>query len=287
MEIWPNFFIVGAAKAGTTSLYNYLREIPEVYMSPEKEPGYFSRGASEDFLVPLILDKKKYLKLFKDVKNEKAIGEASPIYLWNPQSPQLIQEVVPNAQIIIILRDPVERLFSEYLMASQTIESRTFHEAIHHTPKTKYYHHLTKHYLYDGMYSESVKRYLDTFGHKKIKIIIFEEFVKDTKKTITEILKFLNVNASVPDFDQKIHNPYSVPKSTYLKKISGNPSLRKIAFRLIPKPGLETIRKKLLTTNAEKPQMLDEDRKFLREFYSEDVKKLMSLLGRDFPWSVV
>ena len=222
MEIWPNFFIVGAGKAGTTSLYNYLREIPEVYMSPEKEPGYFSRGASEDFLVPLILDKKKYLKLFKDVKNEKAIGEASPIYLWDPQSPQLIQEVVPNAQIIIILRDPVERAFSHYLMASQTIESRTFHDAIHHTPKTKSYHHLTKHYLYDGMYSEYVKRYLDTFGHKKIKIIVFEEFIKDTKKIIIEILKFLNVNASVPDFDQKIHNPYSVPKSTYLKKISGN-----------------------------------------------------------------
>ena len=110
METWPNFFIVGAPKSGTTSLYEYLKQIPQVYMSPVKEPHYFSKSIVPDnhFLKP-IRDKKKYLNLFEGAKNEIAIGEASPTYLADPEAPKLIHELVPNAHIIIILRDPIER----------------------------------------------------------------------------------------------------------------------------------------------------------------------------------
>src|SRR5918998_270191 len=117
-EIWPNFFIVGAQKAATTSLYFYLREIPGVYMSPLKETFYFAPHAVEKAFnaSDVIRDKKEYLRLFEKARGYSAIGEATPIYLWDPDSPKLIHQTVPRARIIMILRDPIERAYSNYLM---------------------------------------------------------------------------------------------------------------------------------------------------------------------------
>jgi len=133
MEKWPNFFIVGPTRAGTTSLWNYLKQVSGVYMSPVKEPAHFNPNTNYTrFSTIPIRDKKKYLELFKDVKDETAIGEASPTYLADPQTPYLIHEVVPDARIIIILRDPVERAFSEYLlMYAIGVLKCSFSELIH------------------------------------------------------------------------------------------------------------------------------------------------------------
>jgi len=115
-ERWPNFFIVGAPKAGTTSLHAYLNNIPGIYMSSVKEPKYFLASDSPKRYFPPIRDKKKYLKLFEKAREEKIIGEASPQYLHDPQTPKLIHQIIPQAKILISLRDPIERLFSGYLM---------------------------------------------------------------------------------------------------------------------------------------------------------------------------
>ena len=118
MDRWPNFFIVGADKAGSSSLYSYLKEIPEIFMSPIKEPNYFSvKTISQNGLLNTIRDKKKYLALFKNVKDEKIFGEASSSYLADPEAPNLIHQVSPRAKILISLRDPAERIFSHYLMS--------------------------------------------------------------------------------------------------------------------------------------------------------------------------
>ena len=116
MEKWPNFFIVGAPRAGTTSLYAYLSQIPGIYMSPVKEPEFFSPNRStNDDLIPIV-NKNDYLTLFKNVKDELLIGEASTCYLEDPDSPKLIYNKVADAYIIILLRDPIERAYSHYLM---------------------------------------------------------------------------------------------------------------------------------------------------------------------------
>ena len=124
MKNWPNFYIVGAPKAGTTSMYEYLKNVPGIYMSAIKEPNYFSINTVPDnhpVLKP-IRDKMKYLSLFDDVTNEKIIGEASPDYLPDPDAPHLIHQVAPHAHIVIILRDPVERAFSDYLRESAELK---------------------------------------------------------------------------------------------------------------------------------------------------------------------
>ena len=91
---WPNFFIVGAGKAGTTSLYEYLKKIPEIYMSPIKEPGYFGTREFKNPDWSKISTENEYLKLFEGVTNEIAIGEASPQYLSDPKTPFLIHDKI-------------------------------------------------------------------------------------------------------------------------------------------------------------------------------------------------
>ena len=121
MEIWPNFFIVGAPRCGTTSLWYYLSQSPEVFMSTKKEPKYFNSYESVRlYFDPPIRDKKKYLELFHEVRNERAIGEASTSYLADPSTPELIHKVLPESRIIISLRDPVERAFSHHLLDLRT-----------------------------------------------------------------------------------------------------------------------------------------------------------------------
>jgi len=137
-EKLPNFFIVGAAKSGTTSLYHHLCQHLDVFMSPVKEPHYFSRDVGVrsfkaddtksifanlrgyiDFILKsrfYILNFEKYKRLFSNVKNEKAIGEASVSYLVSKVAAEEIYKFNPDAKIIIILRNPVKRAFSHWLM---------------------------------------------------------------------------------------------------------------------------------------------------------------------------
>jgi len=286
MEKWPNFFIVGAERAGTTSLYHYLKQTPGVYMSPIKEPSYFCNIKDYDKLsLSPIRDKTSYLALFKEAKDEIAVGEASPLYLWDPQSAKRIYEVVPEARIIISLRDPVERAFSYFLLNSHGLEKLSFHDAIRRTSSMVDYK-LTQRYLDEGLYFKQVQRFLNVFGSKQVKILIFEEWIKDVKETVQELLRFLGVNAKVSNSVEMIHNPFSVPRVKLFKNILGNPYLRATARKVLPSSALEALQGLLFTKSQERPQMLQVDRTFLQEFYREDVKKLEEILQCKLLWHV-
>src|ERR687883_42510 len=115
----PNFFVVGAQKAGTTSLYYYLKQHPEVYMSPVKEPHFFE-GMQSEFYRPgrkvmPVTCLGDYQALFQGVSNEKAIGEASASCLYSPKAPALLKGAIPNAKLIAVLRNPVDRAYSNFL----------------------------------------------------------------------------------------------------------------------------------------------------------------------------
>jgi len=285
MEVWPNFFIVGAPKAGTTSLYFYLKQVPEVYLPPFKEPNYFSIRVipADHYLLP-IRNKSNYLRLFEGVKDEIAIGEASPSYLEDPEAPKLIHQVVPHAKIIILLRDPVERAFSHYLMmVSQGYEKLSFREAIEQILSKKSRGEF-RHYLTPGQYSEQIKRYINIFGNEKVKILIFEEFIRDTQKSIEEVLNFLGINEKPSSLVENTYNPFSVSRGWYADLIMTNTMIRKIGFSLIPNPDLRQKIKGKLLKKAKKPEMFSDDRGFLEKYYMDDVKKLQNSLNRKLPW---
>jgi len=283
MEKWPNFFIVGAPRSGTTSLYENLKKIPGIYLSKIKEPEYFSPNCSKRNKIVRIVDKKKYLTLFVDVNDESAIGEASTSYLEDPDSPKLIHEVVPNARIIVSLRNPIERAYSHYLIHRRgNIEKQSFHEAIRKILK-KYDPLTSNHYLHAGLYSKQLLQYINTFGKKNIKILIFEEFIKNKRKGFQDILSFLNIKFNLDNLDYEAFHSFELPKGKIATKILHSNKIKKIAGKLIPTDNRQILKEKLLM-NTDKPQMMNEDRKMLEDFYKEDVKELKNILGRDLPW---
>ena len=283
---WPNFFIVGAPRSGTTSLYEYLNEVPGVFMSTVKEPNYFNPSVNDDlFLSKPIKDEKKYLNLFKNVKDEIAIGEASPTYLWDPKTPKLIHEVIPDAKIIISLRDPITRAFSEYLLLSGLGSVKgSFLNTITKSIQAKDY--SSGRIIQNGLYYEQVKRYVNTFTFDQIKVIIFEELVQDTWKLVKQVLDFLEVKHDPPHSVTEIHNAFTLPKGQIASTIVGNKVLRKMGKTLLPRKGLFTLRK-ILTKKTIKPQMSIAEKNHLKEFYRDDVIKLQTLLNCKFPWEVL
>jgi hypothetical protein len=304
-EIWPNFFIVGAQKAGTTSLYFYLKEVPQVYMSPLKEPFYFAPHAVHNSASDIIRDKKEYLRLFEKANGYTAIGEATPIYLWDPDAPKLIHQTVPHARIIMILRDPIERAYSNYLMRVRYsgVQSSFYNELIRDYRSQEKLYGKSQLYVEFGMYYEQVKRYFDIFGREQVKVIIFEEFVKRPEQTVNEVLAFLGVRYTVKEIREQ-HNPYSVPRTPLSRWIfAGFRWLRARNIRfykllmLLPDSLLESLplpsgkssgfAARILFKRIEKPKIEPEAFKFLQEIYHDDVLRLESLLGRSLPWSTV
>jgi len=285
MERWPNFFIVGAPKAGTTSLYEYLKDVPGIYFPSIKEPSYFSYlfKSHKPLRKSVIRNKDEYLKLYQDAKEEKILGDASPAYLSVPGVAQEIYNKIPDAKILISLRDPVERFFSAYLMHYRLGNFQlSFHAQLENVMNDK--DGLGFQLRYRGLYFEGVKRYLDIFSPKHVKIIIFEEWVKNPKNVITEILKFLEVEGLVYNLVEEVHNPFVAARGSFARYIIKNNTIKDFAQKHIPSSVRSMLREHVLTKKQEKPQMTTQDRKTLVDFYKDDVRKLENLLGRKLPW---
>jgi hypothetical protein len=274
-EIWPNFFIVGAARAGTTSLYQYLRRVSGIYMSALKEPRYFCADRELELSAPApIRSQRKYLRLVADAKNATVVGEASPQYLCDPDAPRLIHEAVPDARILMSLRDPVERTFSHYLLHRRMgVQSLPAREALRRD-----------FYLREGRYARPVQRYRELFGSERVKVLIFEEFVHDARKGVNDVLAFLGIDAEPPDSVGEIHNAFAKPRGLLAALIYQNNSLRAAARALFSDRLRRSARERILLKQTDKPALPDETRRFLQEMYRDDVLNLEQILGRPLPW---
>jgi len=210
----PNFLIVGAAKAGTTSLYEYLRQHPDIFMPEWKELSYFIG----DPCGPLHKVRKPahYCKVFSGVRQHKAIGEASTSYLYDRDAPAIIKSKLGTVKILIILRDPVAMSFSLYnhqsrkegetitdFEAALTAEGKRLNDPAF--KKKCYGWHANYYYFQRGLYCEQVQRYLDTFGKDHVKFFLFDELAQDAVKVVQEAYRFLGVDDTfVPDI--MVHN---------------------------------------------------------------------------------
>lgn len=211
----PNFLIVGAAKCGTTSLYQYLYQHPEIFMPKWKELSYFIG----DPYGPLHRAKKQkfYYRVFSNASGYTAVGEASTSYLFDKSAPELIKEHLGSIRIIILLRNPVHMAYSLYnhQVRKEGETLNTFETALENENQrfndirfrqTCYGWHANYYYFHRGLYFKQVKRYLDTFGKQNVKIILFENLTGNPIQTIRKICRFLEVDDTfTPEI--KIHNP--------------------------------------------------------------------------------
>jgi len=287
VDILPNFFIVGAPRAGTTSLYDYLDRTKDVFMSLEKEPHYFSSIEPSSIHPRFIRDKKKYLALFKKANNAKAIGEASTSYLWDPESVKLIHNTVPHAKIIIMLRDPIERSYSNYYWRiGSGWKFSSFSDAIQKSLEAK--DDFFKGVIIQGSwYYEQVKRYLDIFGINQIKVIIFEEFIKDPRKIVKEVLEFLEVESEVPIEIDLPHNVLAEPRGRIARMILQSKTIKKMGRAIFSDRNQQVLVRKVLGKKTIKNKIPQKDRTFLENLFREDVQKLQKLLKKKMPWFIL
>jgi len=296
MDKWPNLFVVGTPKAGTTSLYHYLKQIPQIFMSPIKEPNYFSQNYVPGYLlfdhkrikksIPKIADAEEYLSLFHGVKDETIIGESSVSYLSIPEVPKLIHQRVPQAHIIISLRDPVERMFSGYHMHRKFNRTNPiFYEEIKYQMDT-FDDNIYPRMLRNGLYYDDVKNYLETFGKKQVKILIFEDWIKNPRKTMKEICEFLGVKNTLDNFVTEIHHKYmpkSIPRGRLGRFLIQKGIESKKIKNILPLSKRQFIGNRIFGMEIEKKMTITE-RKMLIDFFQDDVKKLEYLLDCKFPW---
>ena len=293
--VMPNFLIIGAGKSGTTSLYQYLQQHPNIYMSPHKEPRFFAfEGESINFQGPGDLTRTKfftdietYCTLFQGVSNEAAIGEASVCYLHIPKASERIQHYLPNVKLIVILRNPVERAYSNFLQLVRAgLEPISdFAQAMSaEEERIRNNWSYRWHYRQKGFYYVHLKRYFDKFDSGQIKIYLYEDFNADSISIVQDIFQFLEVEDTfIPNTSQK-HNVSGIPKNKTLDKlIRYSNGTKNILKPLLPSKQLrQRIKTSLISLNfGKKPQLQPEVRRQFIEDYREDILRLQDLIQRD------
>lgn len=184
----PNFFIVGHPRCGTSSLYNMLKQHPEIFLS-EKEPHYFDTDVKQKTFY-----EEEYLNLFQNVENEEIIGEVTPGYLRSEVAAEKIQEFNPDAKILMILRNPIDLIRAWFQKAVEG--GKEDYENIEKNVWSSEYLNLLR-------YSQQIKRYLRNFPKENIKVIIYGDFKESNLKILEEILGFLNLD---PHFIPEMQN---------------------------------------------------------------------------------
>jgi hypothetical protein len=291
----PNFFILGAAKSGTTSLYAYLRQHPAVFMPEVKEPRYFAyvdeppemKGpGDEDANERAVFTFDAYRALFADVADETAVGEASPNYLYSETAPCRIHERLPKAQLFVVLRDPVERAYSHYLhlRGSGREPLDSFTEALEkEDERRRKGWEWSWHYREMGFYHHQLQRYLDRFDREQLTVYLFEDFVEDNLAVTRDIFRRLGVDDSFEPNTSLRYRTTGEPLSDRFQQFLYNPDnvLRRLSRYVLPKSVRDRWLIILKNANLQKPLLPTEVRERLIETYRPDILRLQDLIDRD------
>jgi hypothetical protein len=294
----PNLFIVGQPKSGTTALHQFLGQHPQIFMSSIKEPHFFGSDFHQESDLFYgnqrffdFREEAAYLKLFAKASSEKIAGESSTNYLYSQVAAREIYQFNPDAQIIIILREPAKYLYSlhsHYVKFTEENEA-DFTKALSledarkqgqfpsprvTSPGYLYYSERVKYY-------EQVKRYYDLFGAAQIKVVVFEEFQSENDQVYREILEFLNVD---PNFTPE-YEAVNINKEVKFKAINNlvnNPLIKNISKNLLSQEFNDFVRDKIverfLWHQAPKETMPEDIREKLMRQYSSEVSKVSELL---------
>lgn len=298
----PNFIIVGAARAGTTTISELLDQHPEVGMAIMKEPNFFSDGWP-NWATTL----EEYESLFSHCAGKKAVGEASPFYFPDLTSAGKIRAALGDSvRIIITLRNPAKRAYSHWTIYhyKHDREPLSFHEALEREDeranseevrRLRYYYPGIFRYVWVSKYSDKVQLYLDTFGRENVKVIILEDFLLSPQKNFAELCEFLKID---PAFSPNwLHaNAGTETSSPLLTKLVSvinwspvfNYVYRKMPFvlkRFIFNLGnaiFESVQRPLKKNAAEEENQLDpETYQRLMKIFLPDIHNLEKILDRD------
>ena len=286
----PNFLIIGAAKSGTTALHQYLQQHPQIYMTPSKETNFFAfegeemnfQGCGDEALKEFsITDIATYQAQFDRVQDELAIGEACPSYLYLPQAATRIKKYIPDARLIVILRNPIERAYANFLHIvrddrepHQDFALALQEEATRIANNWEWFWH----YKQIGFYGKQLHRYYALFPQEQIKLYLYEDLKAKPLELLQDIFHFLEVDATfIPDMALR-PNKSGMPKNQLMHQILTKPNpLKTILKPLFP----AKLRQKIQHQNLNKPQLSLAVERELRDLYRADILQCQNLLGRD------
>lgn len=306
MKQKANLFIAGAAKAGTTSLYHVLNSSADVYHSPIKEPNYFSTDIDPgkfrtSYKKQSGLDREKYFAkfplksvqlafirnadeyklLFKDFQNQKYIAESSASYLYSTEAARNIFTYNSNSKIIIVLRNPVERAFSHYLMAlrfgfTNLAMKDAFEKDINQKENGW---GISELFIELGLYFEQVKRYLEVFPKENVGIFLFDVLKENPDIFYSSIFEFLDIQFIAEEISE-VHNKAKIPRMKNLNKLIVSSGLKNIGKKVLPDKIFQAIKQKSFKENDE-IVFNDEMKNTLLGIYKEDIKKTSKLIDKD------
>lgn len=277
---WPNLFVVGVLRGGTTSLWGYLQQHPEIFMSAVKEPHFFTKAGAK--LAPRYAAETAYLALFTGAR-EGVRGEASASYFGDADSAAAIKRVSPDAKILVILRDPVERAYSHYWHAAGNgRETRSFSEAVEDELAGRRPGGAEP-YVRRGFYSESLRRYQEAFGDH-VRVLFLDDLSREPAATLRDVFEFLDVDPEVADrLAVERRNESRSPRGGVSRLILRSGRSRKVAAAVVP-PRLRPSVEGLFSARPKQPPMPPEMRALLVGVYASDHEELQSMLGRPLPW---
>jgi hypothetical protein len=283
----PNFIVIGAAKAGTTALYWYLAEHPQVFMSPVKETNYFAYGLDargrllygdpdvHRFPVKSLME---YEQLFAQAGDAVAVGEASPIYLECPEAANRIRELLPATRIICSLRHPVERAYSDYQMYLRW-RGRQLDPARDLTATSEWARRDSR-WMQIGRYHEQLKRYFDVFPRSQIHVFLFDDLKRGTLPAVQNVYRFLGIDPTfVPDLEAP-HNLGGMPASRLLEGFLTSRAIRSAVEPWIPKRAANWVRRFRQRNMRRAPPLPADLRKELTGHFREDIRRTAELVGR-------
>lgn len=296
----PDFLVVGAAKSGTTTLYYCLIQHPQIFMPKGKEPRFFSfmerppRDSVPDHLEDktIIWRFEDYIKLFESAKEGQVIGEGSVGYLYThnitiDHIKSIYGEKFKHLKIIAILRNPVDRAFSQYLLHVRGgMGGLSFEEAVYQqTRKNNIKKTRGLDYVGFGMYYHQVKAYMEEFPH--VKIYLFED-LKNINDTIKDLFGFLGVEQNVQINTNIKANPSGIPKSKILVNMLRNARIMKYFLPPKLKVKLACFRDDMMRKLVEKPELDDKVRGRMIDIFKNDIVELQKLIKRDLShWMVL
>ena len=292
----PNFIIIGAAKSGTSALYRYLKQHPDIFMSPVKEPHFFgyenappNAQGPDDFVNNAITDIRSYYRLFEGAKTEKAIGEASPTYIHLPRAVERIRHHLPNAKLIAILRQPADRAFSAYMHVvrdqRETVTDFAQSLKLEDERIAKQWGPIW-HYTKIGYYYKYLKRYYETFPPTQVNIQLYDDLRLNPQQMMREIFHFLEVDENFePDMRYKA-NVSGIQKNKVFTFLINTLFMKPNPARFIARQVFSEEMRWRFTTNIRsynlsRQTIPPEIRCELTEMYRTDILQLQNLIGQD------
>lgn len=268
-----NLFIAGAVKGGTTWLYDLLNNSPEVYCSNLKEPQFFNPHYIARKHMTAISCLKQYENRIANAQNEKYLVDGTATYLTTPESPELIKKYNPNAKIIVMLRDPVLRAFSHYLM--------DLREGVTTSPFIEEGLSINDKYIHFSKYLPGLRQYLNCFGERNV-LILPSSDMKSPKDLISVVCNFLSISEFEATNSTTPKNTAAVPKNKLFKQVLANDHVRAFAGKFINQKLREKVKEALVS--SEKLAVLSDSEYSLiyDKYFKYDKKEIAKLTGREY-----